>query len=98
MRNLFIKAIEKYQKYISPVLKSRGINCKYYPSCSEYTKQAIKKYGCIIGVIKGIFRSIINLNIISGHDYIEIYNNKDIQVLRCELCGHISVGFKAGDN
>ena len=69
MRNLFIKAIEKYQKYISPVLKSRGINCKYYPSCSEYTKQAIKKYGCIIGVIKGIFR-IIKCNPFSkgGHD------------------------------
>lgn len=52
----------------------------------------------LICFIKGIFRSIINFNIISGHDYIEIYDNKDIQVLRCELCGHISVGFKAGDN
>lgn len=49
----------------------------------------------LICFIKGIFRSIINFNIISGHDYIEIYDNKDIQVLRCELCGHISVGFKA---
>lgn len=48
----------------------------------------------LICFIKGIFRSIINLNIISGHDYIEIYDNKDIQVLQCKLCGHISVGFK----
>ena len=45
-------------------------------------------------LIKGIFRSIINLNIISGHDYQEIYNNKDIQILECINCGNISVGFK----
>ena len=44
--------------------------------------------------IKGIFRSIINFNVISGHDYVEIYDNKDIQVLECELCNHISIGFK----
>ncbi len=40
--------IEKYQKYISPII---GNNCKYYPTCSEYTKKAIEKYG----VIKGLF-------------------------------------------
>ena len=44
--------------------------------------------------IKGIFRSIISLNTISGHDYQEIYNNKDIQVLKCINCGNISIGFK----
>lgn len=48
----------------------------------------------IICFVKGIFRSIINCNIIDGHNYIEIYDNKDIQILECELCGHISVGFK----
>lgn len=56
MRKIFVKAIEFYQKYISPIFKSAGVNCKYYPSCSEYTKQAILKYGCIRGTIKGIFR------------------------------------------
>lgn len=48
----------------------------------------------LICFIKGIFRSIINFNIISGHDYQEIYDNKDIQVLECKTCGNISVGFK----
>ena len=43
--------------------------------------------------IKGIFRSLITLNIVSGHDYVEIYDNKDIQVLQCENCNHISVAF-----
>jgi len=48
----------------------------------------------IICFIKGIFRSIVNFNIISGHNYQEIYDNKDIQVLKCETCENISVGFK----
>lgn len=56
MRKIFVKTIEFYQQYISPIFKSVGVNCKYYPSCSEYTKQAILKYGCIRGTIKGIFR------------------------------------------
>lgn len=44
--------------------------------------------------LKGIWYSIINLQITSGHNYIEIYDNKDIQILECELCGHISLAFK----
>ena len=32
--------------------------CKYYPSCSEYTKQAITQYGVIKGCIKGGARII----------------------------------------
>ena len=48
----------------------------------------------IICFFKGIYRSITNFMIISGHDYIEMYDNKDIQVLKCERCKHISVGFK----
>ncbi|MBQ8206762.1 MAG: hypothetical protein IJZ77_04800 [Bacilli bacterium] len=48
----------------------------------------------IICLLKGIWYSIINLMFISGHEYIEIYDNKDIQILKCETCNHISVGFK----
>lgn len=51
----------------------------------------------IICFIKGIFRSIIHFNVISGHDYQEIYDNKDIQILKCINCEHISLGFK-GEN
>ena len=47
--------------------------------------------------IKGIIRSILTFNIVSGHDYQEIYDNKDIQVLKCINCNHISLGFKGSD-
>lgn len=32
--------------------------CKFNPTCSEYSYQAIKKYGIIIGGAKGIYRII----------------------------------------
>ena len=53
MKKILINLIGKYQKYISPIL---GNNCKYYPSCSEYTKQAIEKYGAVKGSFYGIKR------------------------------------------
>lgn len=30
--------------------------CKFYPSCSEYTEEAVKKYGAIRGLFLGIKR------------------------------------------
>lgn len=56
MNKFFILALKKYQKFISPVFQSLGIHCKFYPSCSEYMKQAIEKYGCRKGIYKGIKR------------------------------------------
>lgn len=56
MKKLFILLIKFYQKWISPVFQSIGINCKYYPTCSEYMKQAIEKYGCVKGIFLGIKR------------------------------------------
>ena len=64
-RKCEVKMIEFYQKYISPGL---GNHCKFYPTCSEYTKQAIEKYGCIKGIIKGIFR-ILKCNPFSKGGY-----------------------------
>lgn len=65
MKRVFIKLIEFYQKAISPWL---GHNCKYYPTCSEYTKQAIEKYGAVKGTIKG-FKRILRCNPFSKGGY-----------------------------
>lgn len=58
MRKILIKIIEQYQKYLSPALQKNGVCCKYYPSCSEYTKQAINKYGCIARNNKRFFQNM----------------------------------------
>ncbi|MDD3086979.1 MAG: membrane protein insertion efficiency factor YidD [Candidatus Omnitrophica bacterium] len=31
-------------------------SCRFVPSCSEYTKQAIVKYGLLKGILKGVRR------------------------------------------
>ena len=45
MKKICIYLIEWYQKHISKFFVAKNIRCKYYPTCSEYTKQAIEKYG-----------------------------------------------------
>lgn len=58
MKKFLLFLIEKYQKYISPINEHYNIKCKYFPSCSEYTKQAINKYGVLKGCFLGIKRII----------------------------------------
>ena len=58
MKKFFIKTINWYQKNISFWLESKNIRCKYYPTCSEYTKQAIEKYGVVKGIFLGLVRFI----------------------------------------
>ena len=48
-----IKLIEFYQRRISTFLKP---SCVFFPSCSEYTKQAIEKYGAVKGFYLGFLR------------------------------------------
>jgi len=52
----------------------------------------------MICFFRGIFRSIISSMIVSGHNYREIYDNKDIQILECDTCGDISIGWKVGSD
>ncbi|MDP4174259.1 MAG: membrane protein insertion efficiency factor YidD [Bacteroidota bacterium] len=53
MRHLFIFLIRLYQKLISPLFPP---SCRFYPSCSEYSLQAFKKYGVVKGGLKSIWR------------------------------------------
>ncbi|HEK86432.1 MAG: membrane protein insertion efficiency factor YidD [Candidatus Saccharicenans sp.] len=46
MKFIALGLIRIYQLLISPLF---GHNCRYYPTCSEYTYIAIKKYGLIKG-------------------------------------------------
>ena len=68
MRKILILLINGYQKYISSWFKSKNINCKFYPTCSEYTKQAIQKYGSLKGCMLGTYR-ILRCNPFSKGGY-----------------------------
>nr|WP_207751313.1 membrane protein insertion efficiency factor YidD [Anaeromonas frigoriresistens] len=47
------KIIILYQRYISPL---KGRTCRFYPTCSEYSVQALDRYGLIKGGMKSIWR------------------------------------------
>ncbi len=68
MKKILIHMINLYQKHVSAWLASKQINCKFYPTCSEYTKQAIDKYGAIKGTFLGIKR-ILRCNPFSKGGY-----------------------------
>lgn len=68
MKKLLIRLINGYQKHISKNISKGKIKCKYYPSCSEYTKQAIEKYGAGKGTLIGTYR-ILRCNPFSKGGY-----------------------------
>ena len=49
-RYFFVFLIHCYQRYASAQTR---LKCCMYPSCSQYTAMAIKRYGFFIGGIKG---------------------------------------------
>ncbi len=46
MRSLMLFLINIYRWFLSPLL---GSNCRYYPSCSQYTHDAIRAHGAVRG-------------------------------------------------
>ncbi|NLW45994.1 MAG: membrane protein insertion efficiency factor YidD [Firmicutes bacterium] len=55
MKGVILLFITGYRKFISPFLPK---SCRFYPTCSEYTFQAVKKYGVKRGLSLGIKRII----------------------------------------
>lgn len=68
MKIIIIAVIKIYKKTISKIFSTMGFHCKYYPTCSEYTMQAIQKYGSIKGGYYGAKR-IIKCNPFSKGGY-----------------------------
>ena len=58
LKAFFLLLIRGYQYFISPLL---GQNCRFYPSCSCYAKQAIEQRGLIFGLYLSV-RRILKCN------------------------------------
>jgi putative membrane protein insertion efficiency factor len=64
MRKLVLKLIRFYQKYLSidhvwarKLFLTERV-CRFTPTCSEYTSQAVEKYGTVKGLYLG-FRRVL---------------------------------------
>lgn len=55
MKRLFIALIRGYQRYLSPLT---GPSCRFHPTCSHYTLEAVERYGALRGGWMG-FRRIL---------------------------------------
>jgi putative membrane protein insertion efficiency factor len=53
MKFLLIAALTAYRYLISPFL---GANCRFYPSCSEYAREAIERHGAWRGSLLALRR------------------------------------------
>ncbi|HEC15154.1 MAG TPA: membrane protein insertion efficiency factor YidD [Sedimenticola sp.] len=53
MKVFLIRLIRAYMYLVSPLL---GNNCRYYPSCSHYTQEAIELHGAGCGLWLGLKR------------------------------------------
>ena len=62
---LFLLLINTYRTFISPLLPPR---CRYTPTCSDYSMQAIQKYGALKGGWLALKR-ILSCHPWGGHGY-----------------------------
>ena len=53
LRALPLVPIRLYQRLMSPLMPAR---CKYHPTCSAYTAEAVRSYGLLRGVVLGVWR------------------------------------------
>jgi uncharacterized protein len=53
VKKIALGLIKLYQSTISKVLPS---SCRYTPTCSEYTSEAINRYGVFKGIVMGTKR------------------------------------------
>lgn len=53
MKRLVLALIRFYQRYISPGLPP---SCRFYPTCSHYTYEAVERYGVVKGGWLGVKR------------------------------------------
>ena len=47
MKTLLLGLLRAYQYALRPML---GVNCRFYPSCSDYAREAIERHGALRGV------------------------------------------------
>ncbi|HIJ96053.1 MAG TPA: membrane protein insertion efficiency factor YidD [Desulfuromonadales bacterium] len=54
MKSFMLLVVKAYQEILSPLLPQ---TCRFYPSCSEYSRESITRYG----VVRGMALSLVRL-------------------------------------
>ena len=66
MSNLLQILINKYQAVISPILKRKGYQCLFKPTCSQYSLTCLKKHHLLKALLLIIYR-LLSCNPINAY-------------------------------
>jgi putative membrane protein insertion efficiency factor len=53
MKTVIVYLIRFYQVFISPL---KTPSCRFYPTCSQYSLEAVQKYGAVKGTVLALKR------------------------------------------
>ena len=53
MQSVLIRLLGLYKMWLSPLLPSA---CRFHPTCSDYMRQAVERYGAFRGALLGLKR------------------------------------------
>lgn len=71
MKNILIFLIKFYKAFMSPLfLRLFGGGCRFYPTCSDYSIQALEKYGFLKGSLLSA-RRILRCHPYSNSSYLD---------------------------
>lgn len=65
MKQIAMALIRFYQKFISPLFPPM---CRYQPTCSQYTLEAVGRFGALRGTLMGIARILRCNPFVTGGD------------------------------
>jgi uncharacterized protein len=56
MKWLLVVLIRIYQVLVSPLMAALGARCRFYPTCSEFARQSVRRHGAVRGSGRAIAR------------------------------------------
>ena len=79
MKTLLLALVKFYQKLISPLFPP---SCRYYPTCSHYSVEALEKHGAFKGFLMSISRVLrcnpfVNGGVDKVPDHFTVRRNPD---------------------
>ena len=75
IRNFFLKTITFYQWFISPLFPP---SCRFYPTCSEYAKEAVISKGMFLGIWL-TFKRLLRCHPFGGQGYDPVPEDKNLE-------------------
>ena len=58
LKKTYFIFLKFYRLFLSPVFSILGAQCRFYPTCSHYSEEAVKEWGLVRGIALSLWRII----------------------------------------